>query len=296
MLEINKIYNMDCLEGMRRLPDSCIDLTVTSPPYDNLRDYNNEVTWNFEKFKEVAKELFRITKPGGVVVWVVGDATIKGSETGTSFRQALYFKEIGFNLHDTMIYAKNNVYAHDPRNKRYKQCFEYMFVLSKGKPNTYNEIKDRPNKHAGKTLSGTKGRTKEGIKRNLKPIVLGEYQARFNIWEYTTGGSVASDKIAFNHPAIFPEKLAEDHIISWSNEGDVVLDPFIGSGTTAKMALLNSRNFIGFEISKEYCDIANERILKIQSIPSNEKPTPVESSIEETNLLDWLDELLEVTA
>jgi len=266
LLEINKIYNMDCLEGMRRLPDSCIDLTVTSPPYDNLRDYNNEVTWNFEKFKEVAKELFRITKPGGVVVWVVGDATIKGSETGTSFRQALYFKEIGFNLHDTMIYAKNNVYAHDPRNKRYKQCFEYMFVLSKGKPNTYNEIKDRPNKHAGKTLSGTKGRTKEGIKRNLKPIVLGEYQARFNIWEYTTGGSVASDKIAFNHPAIFPEKLAEDHIISWSNEGDIVFDPFLGSGTTAKMALLNNRNFIGFEISEEYCEIAEQRISQIKPL------------------------------
>jgi len=260
LLEINKIYNMDCVEGMKLLPNDCIDLTVTSPPYDNLRDYNNEVTWNFEKFKEVAKELFRITKPGGVVVWVVGDATIKGSETGTSFRQALYFKEIGFNLHDTMIYAKNNVYAHDPRNKRYKQCFEYMFVLSKGKPNTYNEIKDRPNKHAGKTLSGTKGRTKEGIKRNLKPIVLGEYQARFNIWEYTTGGSVASDKIAFNHPAIFPEKLAQDHILSWSNPGDIVFDPFLGSGTTAKMAVLNDRKYIGFEISKEYFDIACRRL------------------------------------
>ena len=250
----------DCLERMKEIPDGSVDLTVTSPPYDNLRNYNNSLDWGEHVWKPVLEELFRVTKKGGVVVWVVGDATINGSETGTSFRQALYFKEIGFNLHDTMIYAKNNVYAHDPRNKRYKQCFEYMFVLSKGKPNTYNEIKDRPNKHAGKTLSGTKGRTKEGIKRNLKPIVLGEYQARFNIWEYTTGGSVASDKIAFNHPAIFPEKLAEDHIISWSNEGDIVFDPFLGSGTTAKMALLNNRHFIGFEISKEYCDIANERI------------------------------------
>ena len=265
MLEINKIYNMDCLEGVKMLPDSCIDLTVTSPPYDNLRTYNGNIEqWSFEKFQAIAKELYRVTKQGGVVVWIVGDATINGSETGTSFRQALYFKEIGFNLHDTMIYAKNNVYAHDPRNKRYKQCFEYMFVFSKGKPSTYNEIKDKPNKHACKTLSGTKGRNKDGVKRDLKPIVIGDFQARFNIWEYTTGGSVSSDKIAFKHPAIFPEKLAEDHIISWSNEGDIVLDPFLGSGTTAKMALLHNRNFIGFEISEEYCEIAEQRISQIK--------------------------------
>lgn len=107
---MNRDYNYitlgDCVELMKEIPDDFIDLTVTSPPYDNLRDYNNEMTWNFEKFKEVAKELFRITKPGGVVVWVVGDATIKGSETGTSFRQALFFKDCGFNLHDTMIYKK----------------------------------------------------------------------------------------------------------------------------------------------------------------------------------------------
>ena len=247
---------MDCLEGMKLLPNECIDLTVTSPPYDNLRTYKG-FTWDF---KSVAKELYRVTKQGGVVVWIVGDATINGSETGTSFRQALYFKEIGFNLHDTMIYAKNNVYAHDPRNKRYKQCFEYMFVLSKGKPNTYNEIKDRPNKHVGKTLSGTKGRTKEGIKRNLKPIVLGEYQARFNIWEYTTGGSVASDKIAFMHPAIFPEQLAQDHILSWSNEGDVVLDPFMGSGTTGVACINTNRSFIGIELDEGYFKIAKDRI------------------------------------
>ena len=256
-----KLLHGDCLELMKDIPDKSVDLTVTSPPYDNLRTYNGNIEhWSFEKFKSIAKELYRVTKQGGVVVWVVGDATIKGSETGTSFRQALYFKKIGFNLHDTMIYAKNNVYAHDPRNKRYKQCFEYMFVFSKGKPSTYNEIKDKPNKHAGKTLSGTKGRNKDGVKRDLKPIVMGDFQARFNIWEYTTGGSVSSDKIAFQHPAIFPEKLAEDHIISWSNEGDTVLDCFMGSGTTGKMAFLNGRNFIGIELDAEYFEIAKERI------------------------------------
>ena len=258
MIDINKNYNESNLETMAKMPDCFVDLTVTSPPYDNLRTYNG---YCFD-FENVAKELFRITKQGGVVVWIVGDATIKGSETGTSFKQALYFKEIGFNLHDTMIYKKNNVYAHDPRNKRYKQCFEYMFVFSKGKPLTYNEIKDKPNKHAGKTLSGTKGRTKDGVKRDLKPVIMGDFQARFNIWEYTTGGSVASDKIAFKHPAIFPEQLANDHILSWSNEGDLIYDPFMGSGTTAKMCILNNRNWIGSEISNEYCNIIEERIKK----------------------------------
>jgi DNA modification methylase len=267
MIEINKNYNESNLETMAKMPDCFVDLTVTSPPYDNLRTYNG---YCFD-FENVAKELFRITKQGGVVVWIVGDATIKGSETGTSFKQALYFKEIGFNLHDTMIYKKNNVYAHDPRNKRYKQCFEYMFVFSKGKPLTYNEIKDKPNKHAGKTLSGTKGRTKDGVKRDLKPVIMGDFQARFNIWEYTTGGSVASDKIAFKHPAIFPEQLANDHILSWSNEGDLIYDPFMGSGTTAKMCILNNRNWIGSEISSEYCKIIEERIKKAWEEKRKEK-------------------------
>ena len=257
-----ELYNYDCIEMMDLLiaQGKQVDLTVTSPPYDDLRDYEKSLVWNFDVFKQVANRLYDITKEGGVVVWVVGDKTIKGSESGTSFKQALYFKEIGFNLHDTMIYAKNNVYAHDPRNKRYKQCFEYMFILSKGKPKTYNEIKDRPNKHKGKTLSGTKGRNKSGEKRELKNVVINEFQARFNIWEYTTGGSVSSDKIAFKHPAIFPEKLAQDHILSWSNENDTVLDCFMGSCTTGKMALLNNRNFIGIEKVNDYFEIGKQRI------------------------------------
>jgi site-specific DNA-methyltransferase (adenine-specific) len=285
---------MDCLEGMRRLPDSCIDLTVTSPPYDNLRDYNNEVTWNFEKFKEIAKELFRITKPGGVVVWVVGDATIKRSETGTSFRQALYFKEIGFNIHDTMIYQKNAFPF--PDKTRYAQVFEYMFVLSKGKPNTTNIIRV-PTKEANR-IKNKKSyqRLPNGETVPMKYETGKSERNKENVWVYEVGyNKTTKDKEAFQHPAMFPEALAQDHIISWSNEGDLVLDPFMGSGTTAKMALLNNRHFIGFEISKEYCKIANERISKIQPIPSNKKPTPVETSIKETNLLDWLDELLGVS-
>lgn len=260
---VNKIHNIDCVEGMKMLPDNCIDLTVTSPPYDNLRTYNGNIEqWNFEKFKAIAKELYRVTANGGVVVWIVGDATINGSETGTSFRQALWFMECGFNLHDTMIYEKSGCSLPSPN--RYLQCFEYMFVFSKGKPKTYNLICDRKNRFQrwGKTK---KVRERDGnfTIRETKPFQ--EYGRRYNIWRYVTGGqgNVSTDDFAHKHPAIFPEKLAEDHIISWSNECDVVLDPFMGSGTTAKMAILNNRNFIGFEISDEYCDIARERIAQI---------------------------------
>jgi site-specific DNA-methyltransferase (adenine-specific) len=273
---------------MKMLPDECIDLTVTSPPYDNLRTYKG-FTWDFES---VAKELYRVTKQGGVVVWIVGDATINGSETGTSFKQALYFMECGFNLHDTMIYEKNGAGAVGS-NKCYLQNFEYMFVFSKGKINTFNLIYDRENKVVGRMKTNTnRDKFTADTGRKYREITTKKMGRRFNIWKYeqTQGHDAYSKK----HPAPFPEQLAQDHIISWSNEGDVVLDPFMGSGTTAKMALLNNRHFIGFEISKEYCDIANERISKIQPIPSNEKPTPVESSIKETNLLDWLDDLLGV--
>lgn len=252
---INQIFNEDCLEGMKRIPDNFIDLTVTSPPYDNLRTYNG-YTFDFEG---IAKELYRVTKQGGVVVWVVGDATVDGSETGTSFKQALYFMEIGFNLHDTMIYEKDAQPCHDPRNKRYKQLHEYMFILSNGKPNTYNEIKDVKSKNGGKTIHKSTKRLEDGSMRKYRPIFIGEFQARGTVWKVNT------DKRGIGHPAIFPEKLAEDHILSWSNPGDIVLDPFTGSGTTLKMAIANERQYIGFEISKEYAEIARKRISHVQS-------------------------------
>lgn len=245
---------MDCVDGMKLLPNECIDLTVTSPPYDNLRTYKG-FTWDFES---VAKELYRVTKQGGVVVWVVGDATIKGSETGTSFRQALYFMECGFNLHDTMIYRKKKPPL---THNRYEQEFDYMFVFSKGKPKTFNPIMidklymdKRTNKAFGR--NNTNEHDMGFSSKKTKKI-------KGNVWEYLVGGGkTTKDKIAFNHPAIFPEKLAEDHIISWSNPGDIVFDPFVGSGTTAKMALLNGRNYIGIDISEEYCEIARKRIAK----------------------------------
>jgi len=244
----NKIYNGDSIELMKELEDNTIDLTVTSPPYDNLRDYNG---FKFD-FEGIAKELFRITREGGVVVWVVGDATIKGSETGTSFKQALYFKEIGFRLHDTMIYAKQNPvpYYHN----RYNPQFEYMFIFSKGKPKTFNALRE-PKKTKGKCGNF---RYPDGTLKSANTLNKDDTKLRNNIWFYIVG--TASGNKEFKHPATFPEKLAEDHILSWSNEGDIVLDPMCGSGTTCKMAKLNKRNYIGIDCSVEYCSIARERL------------------------------------
>ena len=248
-MQINKVYNENCLDTMSRMPNEFIDLTVTSPPYDNLRTYNG---YSFD-FESIAKELYRVTKEGGVVVWIVGDATINGSESGTSFRQALYFKEIGFNLHDTMIWNKGGFTAVGALKTRYAQVFEFMFVFVKGKLKTFNPLKDRLNKKQtgvflkNKRLAdGTIGEVGKYGKRH-------KYGQRFNIWKLAN-----TDRS--KHPAIFPEQLANDHIISWSNENDLVYDPFMGSGTTAKMAIANNRNWIGSEISSEYCDIIHERI------------------------------------
>lgn len=258
-MELNRIYNMDCTEGLQQLASDSIDLTVTSPPYDNLRHYKG-FAWDFET---TARELYRVTKPGGVVVWVVGDATINGSETGSSFRQALFFMACGFRLHDTMIYQKNSL----PMNhNRYEQDFEFMFILSKGKPATFKPIRI-PTKYPEKETARQNSYFSETDEINRrarsqkkrKPV--GKDKIKGNIWYFPTGKNHSTrDDIAFQHPAIFPEQLAHDHIISWSNPGDTVLDPFMGSGTTAKMAAITGRNYIGFEISEEYCRIANERL------------------------------------
>lgn len=239
------------------MSDCFIDLIITSPPYDNLRTYNG---YSFD-FETIANELYRITKKGGVVVWVVGDATIKGSETGSSFKQVLYFKSIGFNLHDTMIYQKTGTPF--PSKTRYNQVFEFMFVLSKGKPKTFNPLMKK-NKMSGEVRNSRKFRNKEGEMMpafNGKPI--NEYGVQNNVWIIKNGNNKSSkDKAAFNHPAIFPEELVSKHIKSWSNKGDLIYDCFMGSGTTAKMAHLLNRKWIGSEISNEYYDIANKRIAK----------------------------------
>lgn len=258
-MKINKIYNEDCRKIMKRMPDNFIDLTVTSPPYDNLRTYNDNIdkTWNDAIWKPVIKELFRVTKIGGVVVWIVGDATINGSETGTSFRQALYFMKCGFNLHDTMIYAKKNLIP--LTHNRYEQQFEFMFVFAKGKLKTFNPIYEKT-KHTNKiynlrsipNIQDNKG----AMRRRNEQIKVFSKKQKNNIWFYATG----NNPDGHIHEAPFPEQLVSDHIYSWSNEGDLIYDPFMGSGTTAKMAHLQKRNWIGSEISKEYVDLAYKRI------------------------------------
>lgn len=256
-----ELYNYDCIEIMDSLiaEGKQVDLTVTSPPYDDLRSYNNSLIWNFDVFKQVAQRLYDITKDGGVVVWVVGDKTVKGSESGTSFKQALYFKEIGFNLHDTMIYAKENPI---PLNhNRYEQQFEYMFVLSKGKPKTFNGLRVDCT-YYNTTNKPRYRHTEEGVLKECNtPQKIKKDKLKYNIWWYSVGANKSTkDRIAFNHPAIFPEKLAQDHILSWSNEEDIVLDCFMGANTTGKMALLNNRKFIGIEKVEEYFEISKQRI------------------------------------
>lgn len=251
-MELNKIYNEDCLDTMGRMEDNFIDLTVTSPPYDDLREYEGFIF----PFEEIAKELYRVTKEGGVIVWVVGDGTNNGTESGTSFRQALYFKEIGFNLHDTMIYYK---LGPPLTHNRYEQHFEYMFIFSKGSPRVFNPITEA--KLGFKTPKGASfHRNKDGSHDTSKFNKYNSTKIKGNVWKYNIGSSTSKDKIAYQHPAIFPEQLAHDHIISWSNESDLVYDPFMGSGTTAKMAKLNYRDYIGSEISEEYCKISTRRI------------------------------------
>jgi len=251
-VKLNHIYHGDCVDVMRTFPEGVIDLTVTSPPYDNLRTYKG-YTFNFE---EIAKELYRVTKDGGVVVWVVGDETKQFCESLSSFKQAIYFVETaGFNLLDTMIYYKQNYAPAYPTLRRYANQFEYMFVFSKGKPTTFNpvqrsKVRNKEEKVAYRQRDGS-------LKRKIKPKGR-ETKDASNVWEYAVGGNTSG------HPAVFPEKLAEDHILSWSNPGDIVLDPMCGSGTTCKMAKLNGRNYIGIDIAEEYVEMARRRVEEVE--------------------------------
>ena len=246
-----RLISGNCVDIMRGWPADTLPLTVTSPPYDKLRDYKG---YDFP-FEEIANELYRVTAPGGVVVWVVGDR-INGGRSLTSFRQAIYFQEIGFSVHDVMIYQKKNTPF--MRSNAYTNAYEMMFVLAKGKPATFNPLKTPTQRHGMELL--THNKLPDGVNKKKRGELKKE-KTRTNIWSYAVGlGGTTRDKIAFQHPAVFPEKLAEDHILSWSNPGDLVLDPMCGSGTTGKMALLNGRDFIGIDISPEYIEIARQRL------------------------------------
>jgi len=270
---INKIIQGNCLEVMRQLEDVCIDMILTSPPYDNLRNYKGYIF----PFEAIARELYRVVKKGGVVVWIVGDATINGSETGTSFKHALFFKEIGFNLHDTMIFKKRNPIPQIYR-RRYNNEFDYMFVLSKGRAATHNPLMTDC-LHAGLELNGTtyKNYSKTDQKRGKIAKPVKDEKIRGNVWEYVVGKNL-EDQEAKSHPAPFPCQLARDHIYSWSNEGDLILDPLCGSGTTCKAARQLGRNFIGIDISEEYCEIARKRVAT-----AKENDLQAQLLIEDTN-------------
>lgn len=256
---MNQIKCCNCVDGMKQLPENFIDLTVTSPPYDNLRDYKG---YEFS-YELVLSELYRVMKPGGIVVWVVADATIDGSETGTSFHQALYAMNIGFKLHDTMIYMRNSVT--NPSPIRYYSCFQYMFVFSKGKPKTTNLIVDHKNKTAGKKATDKNQRCSDGSWQERSCYKQGkvrpDFSVRWNVWTYDVGSLImADDREWVAHPAVFPLKLAEDHIKSWSNVGDLVFDPMGGSGQTCIAAKKLGRKYMMMDISEEYCQLASKRL------------------------------------
>lgn len=257
------LVNDDCLTYMKTMKENSIDLTVTSPPYDTLRTYNGSLDqWSFDKFKEIAKELYRITKQGGVVVWVVGDKTENGSESGTSFRQALYFMKIGFSLYDTEIYQKQNYVP--LTHRRYEQEFEYMFVLCKGKkPTTFNPIMI-PCKYAGTETWGSASfhKTNDSGLVGVGKKKINEFKQHGNIFCYLTNKS----KDTQGHPAPYPLQLAKDHITTWSNENDTVFDCFLGSGTTGVACVQLNRNFIGVELNSDYYKIAKERIEKEKGV------------------------------
>lgn len=256
VVKLNTIWNEDCLITLKRLPTASVDEGVMSPPYDGLRDYAG---LPFDEFMEIAKELARVLKPGGVLCWNVGDQCVRGSETGTSFRQALYFKEIGLNLHDTMIYEKSGFAF--PSTNRYHQVFEYIFILSKGTPKTFNPIKDRPNKYVGI----------HGGEHSFR----GELGARTNVWRYANGGN-HTDRFSSGHPAPMPEDLARDLILSFSNVGDLIIDCFAGSGTTVAEAEKLGRKWIASEISEAYCEIIKRRIEAARREVAKAKSRPLD--------------------
>lgn len=255
----NTVINARSERYLKKFPDECVDLVVTSPPYDDLRTYDGKTNWDFNIFKKIASELYRVMKQGGVVVWVIGDKTEDGNKSLTSFRQALHFQKVGFKMYDVMIYEKSG--TGPPHPNRYFNSFEYMFVLSKGKPRCVNLLCDKPNKWAGyQTFAEVTRREKDGTLTKKGKKIVKQFGIRTNIWKYKNGkGYAAKDKIAYEHPAIFPEELAKDHILSWSNPGDLVLDPFGGSGTTGKLAKELGRDWILIESAEEYCDIARRR-------------------------------------
>ncbi len=252
---MNKFITGDAAQYLKSVGAEFVDLTVTSPPYDNLRDYNG---YKFDA-KSMLLSILKATKPGGVCVWIVGER-INGGRSLSSFEHALIGRDVGWTVHDVMIYQKKNTPF--MRSNAYTNCYELMLVFSKGKPKTFNRLTEPTKRNGWETAVYGKGTDGDNSKR--RAVELKKQKTRINIWQYAVGlGGTTSDKVAFQHPAVFPENLARDHILSWSNPGDLVLDPMCGSGTTCKMAQATRRNWIGIDISEEYIRIAKRRLASV---------------------------------
>lgn len=255
-----EIYHGDCREILPSLPK--VDLVVTSPPYGSVRDY---VRYEGVDTLAVLAELACMLIEGGVIVWNTADQVTEGSETGQSFREALHVMSQGLRLHDTMIYCREGV--NFPDANRYHPAFEYMFVFSKGAPRCFNGIRDRKNKWGGTTVHGTQ-RERDG--RMTVPSQNGslipDIGLRLNWWILKP----ASTEPTLDHPARMPISMAQAHVQSWCNAGDLVLDPFMGSGTTLRAAKDLGRKAIGIEICEAYCEIAANRlrqeVLKFEAV------------------------------
>jgi DNA modification methylase len=254
---LNQILQADCLKELAFFDDNSIDLTVFSPPYDGIRDYKNNWVFNFV---ELGKHLFRVTKDGGVAVVVIGDGTKNFAKSLTSFRLAVnWVDDIGWKLFESVIYKRDG----NPGawwNQRFRVDHEYILMFFKGnRPKTFHkEHLMIPSKHAGKIYSGTDRLTNGGFKK-IEPKAVNPMKCRGTVWEYSTSNT-EGNRLKLQHPATFPDKLASDLILCFSEPHDVVLDPMCGSGTTCVQAKLNNRQFIGIEISEEYCDIARKRL------------------------------------
>lgn len=255
---VNTILHCDCLDGMRQLPDNSIPLAVTSSPYDAIRTYGGHAF----AFEPVAKELWRITAPGGVVVWVIADQVIKGSLTGTKHRQVLHFLDLGFRLHNEITLTTVNTPL--PQKIRYAQNSQTAYVLAKGRPHAVNLLRDKPNKSAGVFKREWVARSKDGtMRKGYYGKCIAPYSLRGDVWTYLVGNNhTTKDKLS--HPSPMAEQMAEDLIISFSRPGELVFDPMAGSGTTCKMALLNHRSYLGMEIHEPYWREAVERLSKYQ--------------------------------
>jgi DNA modification methylase len=262
----------DNVTVLKTFPDACVDLVVTSPPYDSLRvaaGYQN----GFD-LVDLCNQLLRVIKPGGMVVWVVADQTVNGARTGTSYKQALHFMSHGFQLFDDIVYLKSG--TNFPSKSRYTNTWEHMFCFSKGMPSTINLITDSPRKWLG-SWAKTTNRKKDGTLGASTAKNCGEgskgkasfegeygYKARTNVWNITNGKGFAhpdpGGDLAYAHSATYPLQLAHDHIVSWTNPGDVVLDPFNGAGTTCVAAKMTGRTYVGIDSSPEYCALATKRL------------------------------------